>query len=323
MHFRTYLSLVITMLFWGGTFIAGRSLAGSVPPATAAFYRFLLATVALAVLSRLIDGRLIIPPRRLWPALFLLGLTGVFSYNILFFTGLQYIEAGRASLIIALNPLAITLCATLFLKESLTLRQLAGIALSLIGALFVISNGHPDRIFSGGFGKGELAILGCVASWATYSLLGRSVLKTLTPLTAALYSSAIGCLLLFPPAWYEGAVFSVSRFTASDCISLVFLGLCGTAIGFSLYYQAIRRIGATRSGVFINLVPFFSILLSWSILGEAIQTAVLTGGILLLAGVTLTNTSARPPIARNVSTEQSAGQPTTTPEHRHAEDGQP
>lgn len=289
MYLGTYFSLVLTMLFWGGTFIAGRALAGSVPPATAAFFRFAIATLALLVLCRIIDGRITFPRPRLWFPLFVLGLTGVFSYNICFFTGLQYIEAGRASLIIALNPLAITLFATLLMKEVLTLRQLTGVLISLTGAIFVISNGHPGSIFSGGFGKGELLILGCVASWATYSLVGRSVLKTLTPLAAVFYSSAIGCLLLLVPAIREGSFSPFVIPSLVDCVSLVFLGLCGTAIGFSLYYQAIRKIGATRSGVFINLVPFFSILLSWVILGEAIKPAVLSGGLLLLAGVTLTN----------------------------------
>lgn len=289
MYFGTYLSLILTTLFWGATFIAGRTLANTVPPATAAFFRFTIASMALLVLCRLIDGRLTLPPPRLWFSLFLLGLTGVFSYNICFFSGLHYIEAGRASLIIALNPLAITLFASLLLKEPLSLRQFSGVIVSLVGALFVISNGHPSAIFSGGFGKGELAILGCVASWATYSLVGRSVLKTLTPLSAVFYSSVIGCLLLLLPALREGSLFAAASYSLPTIANLAFLGFCGTAIGFSLYYQAIRKIGATRSGVFINLVPFFAIILSWLILDEAIKPAVLSGGILVLAGVTLTN----------------------------------
>jgi len=288
MNLGTYLSLILTMLFWGGTFIAGRSLAGSVPPATAAFLRFAIGSAALLLLCRFIEGRLSVPPLRLWPSLLLLGFTGVFSYNICFFNGLQYIEAGRASLIIALNPLAITLGATLLFKESLTTRQLGGVLVSLVGAILVISNGHPSALLVGGFGKGELAILGCVASWATYSLLGRSVLNTLTPLAAVFYSSLAGCLLLLVPALREGSI-TAAGYSFQDLASLAFLGLCGTAIGFSLYYRAIRTIGATRSGVFINLVPCFAILLSWGILGEVVRPAVLSGGALVLVGVTLTN----------------------------------
>lgn len=285
----TYISLVVTMLFWGGTFIAGRILAGSVSPASAAFVRFVIATLALAVLTRMIHGRIPIPSRRQWLSLLLLGMTGIVSYNILFFIGMQNIEAGRASLIIALNPLAITVAAAIFLDEKLSFMQFGGILISLTGALFVISNGHPWSIFSGGFGIGEASILGCVASWTAYSLIGRNVLKTLSPLVSVFYSSLIGTLLLFPFALNNNLTTNILTYSIYDWASLTFLGLLGTAVGVSFYYRAIQKIGASRSSVFINLVPFFSILLSWLMLGEAMKFSVLSGGLLLLTGVYLTN----------------------------------
>lgn len=287
--FTTYLSLVFTTLFWGGTFIAGRILGASVTPSNSAFLRFTVATLVLALLTRLIDGKITVPPRHVRLKLLLLGLTGVFSYNIFFFLGLQHIEAGRASLIIALNPLMITITAVLFLREKLRPTQFLGIFISLIGALFVITNGHPFLLFKGGFGTGEAAILGCVFSWTAYSLIGRSVLTTLPPLTSVFYSSLIGTILLFPLALYQHALGEIFTFRTPEWSSVLFLGIFGTAIGFSLYYMAIRKIGAPRSSVFINLVPLFSILLSWLLLGESIKITVLTGGIILLSGVYLTN----------------------------------
>ena len=206
-----------------------------------------------------------------------------------FFTGLQYIEAGRASLIIALNPLVITVFATLFLHEPLSFRQFCGVILSLTGAVYVISNGSPGLLLSGSFGKGELAILGCVGSWAAYSLIGRAILSTLSPLATVFYSSFIGTLLLLWPAQQEGVFQKISDISLRNWSMLLFLGFFATALGFSLYYRAIKKIGATRTGVFINLVPLFSIILSWFILGESVKPLVITGGIVLLAGVGLTN----------------------------------
>ncbi len=289
MQFFTYLSLVLTMLFWGGTFIAGRALAGEVDPTNAAFIRFAIATIALFFLTLLADGRISIPPRNKWLPLFFLGLTGVFSYNVFFFTGLQYISAGRAALIIALNPLVITVFASLFLKEPLNSKQFGGILLSLTGAVFVISNGHPGDIFTTRFGTGELALLGCVLSWVAYSLIGRTVLTTLSPLASVFYSSLIGTALLFPPAIHHGLAINILQINTVSWLNLMYLGIFGTALGFSLYYRAIKTIGATRSGVFINLVPLFSILLSWVLLGESIKGAVIIGGLTLLTGVSITN----------------------------------
>lgn len=284
-----YCSLVLTMFLWGGTFIAGRLLAGAVEPASAAFLRFFIASVAMVVVTRSLEGKFYVPPARLWLPLILLGMTGVFAYNVFFFNGLQHISAGRASLIVAGTPLVITVFAALFLRERLTFLKTCGILVSLAGAIMVISNGHPGSLFTGGFGPGEQALVGCVLSWSAYSLIGRSVLRSLPPLTAVCYSSIIGTLLLAFPAAQAGLFSHLSAISMASWVSLAYLGLGGTALGFSLYYIGIKKIGASRAGIFINLVPVFSILLSWFILGETIRPAVLAGGLLVLTGVTMAN----------------------------------
>ncbi len=289
MRILTYLTLIITMLFWGGTFIAGRVLAASVPPASAAFLRFAIASAVLVLLTR--AGKLPHPSGSQWFFLILLGLTGVFSYNLFFFTGLRYIGAGRASLIIASTPLVISILAAIFFGEQLTRRRMFGILLSLAGAVIVISNGHPGMVLRLGFGPGEKALLGCVVSWAAYSLIGRKVLSTMSPLAAVCYSSIIGTLLLFWPAFHEGLLRRLPGLSFTDWASLFYLGVCGTVIGFSWYYSGIKKVGAMRAGVFINLVPLFALLLAWFILNETIRPVVLVGGILILAGVALTNVS--------------------------------
>ena len=291
MQILTYVTLIITMFFWGGTFIAGRLLAGSVHPASAAFLRFAIASLVLLVLTRLSEEKFPRPSANQWFLLVLLGATGVFSYNIFFFTGLRHIGAGHASLIIAGTPLVITLLATIFLGEQLNTRRCSGILLSLAGAMVVISNGHPQIIFSLGFGPGEKAMLGCVASWAAYSLIGRAVLKTLPPLAAVCYSSIIGTLLLCRPALHEGLIQQLPSLSLRDWANLLYLGVCGTALGFSWYYSGIKKLGAMRAGVFINLVPFFALLLSWLLLAETINPVVVGGGILVLTGVALTNST--------------------------------
>jgi len=288
-QFLTYLSLVFTMLVWGGTFIAGRILAGSVPPETSAFLRFFIASITLVVMVKIAENKFPKIPPRLWMPLFILGLTGVFAYNVCFFFGLQHISAGRASLFIASTPLVITALATIFLSEKLTRLKMGGVLLSLAGAVIVISNGSPALLFSGGFGPGEKALIGCVLSWSVYSLVGRSVLTTLSPLVAVCYSSIIGTLLLLIPAVNSGIVLHILDLSLLSWTSLTYLGVLGTAVGFSLYYRSITIIGATRTAIFINLVPLFALFLAWLLLGESIKSIVLVGGGLILAGVALTN----------------------------------
>ena len=95
---RTYCSLVFTMLLWGGTFIAGRILAGSVTPVDSAFLRFFIASTALIPVALITEKKLPFPPVKCWIPLILLGMTGVFAYNICFFlwTAAYYSRKGGA-----------------------------------------------------------------------------------------------------------------------------------------------------------------------------------------------------------------------------------
>ena len=129
-------------------------------------------------------------------ALVLLGLTGIFGYNVFFFLGLQTVTASRASLIVANNPVFIALFATLLLGERMTAGRGAGIFLSLLGAVVVITRGNPVEILQGGIGVGELYILGCVASWVAYSLLGKTVMARLSPLAAVTFSFPVFFMLI-------------------------------------------------------------------------------------------------------------------------------
>lgn len=284
-----YLKLLLTALFWGGTFIAGRSLAGQVGPFSAAFLRFLFASFLLTLLVVRTDRKLPRLSAQNWRMLTILGLTGVFAYNACFFTGLQYIPASRASLIIANNPVAIALLSSLIFRERLGPRRTLGVALSLLGALVVITKGDLLSILDQGIGRGELLILGCVASWATYSVVGKIALNGLSPTVSVCGSALIGTAALLPPALGEGLPSNVAGYSVWAWAALAYLGLFGTVFGFIWFYQGVRDLGPTRAALFINFVPVFAILLAWLILSEPVTGTLGIGAALVCTGVYLTN----------------------------------
>lgn len=283
----TYLKLLLTAIFWGGTFISGRMLADSVPPFSAAFFRFLLATVCLyAIVTRRSGKFPRLAKRQLLPVA-MLGLTGVFAYNVFFFNGLKLITAGRASIIIANNPIVISVLAALLFKERLTLTKIVGILISVAGAVTAISGGDPLSLLAGGIGPGDLFIFGCVLSWSAYSLLGKRVMRDLSPLTAVAHSSAIGVLALLIPACMEGMPAAASTYSMADWTNLAYLGVFGTVLGFVWYYEGIREIGPSRASLFINFVPISAIGLAHLILQEPLMPSLLVGGLMVITGVTL------------------------------------
>lgn len=284
-----HLKLFLTAIFWGGTFIAGRHVAQHLSPFVTAFLRFAMASVLLLALTWRKEGQFPRLQRNQIVPVILLGMTGVFAYNVMFFKGLRLIEAGRAALIIATCPAFIAIASALFLKERFGATKAAGIPLSILGAAVVISEGRLGRVLSGGIGPGELLILTCVLCWVAYSLIGKAVMRRLSPLVSVSYSAAIGAAALAVPAAFEGLAQNLGRASLLDWVSIAYLAVFGTVIGFVWFYEGVRAIGPTRAGLFINFVPISAVILAFLVLGEAVTWSLATGAVLVLSGVYLTN----------------------------------
>ena len=285
---KIYAKLLLTAVFWGGTFVAGRLVSQNLGPFSIAFLRFAIASIFLILLTWKIEGRLPgLKNSQIVPVI-LLGMTGIFTYNVMFFKGLRIIEAGRASLVIATCPVFITIASALFLKERISLVKGLGIIISVSGAIVVISKGNPRRIFEGGLGLGELYILCCVLSWVAYSLIGKAVMRDLSPLACVSYSAVVGAVALSIPACFEGLVRNIGNQSIADWLSIFYLAVFGTVVGFVWYYQGLERIGPTKAGLFINFVPISAVLFAFVILGEPVTLSLAVGAALVVSGVYLT-----------------------------------
>jgi drug/metabolite transporter (DMT)-like permease len=289
-----YLKLVLTAVFWGGTFIAGRIISQTMGPYSAAFLRFVFASFLLILFTIKIEGRLPGLTFRQVIIVCLLGLTGIFSYNLCFFSGLKTIQAGQAALIIATNPIFISLSAAVFFKDRLDLKLVAGLFLSVTGALIVISNGRPMEIFHMGVGRGQLFIFGCVASWVAYSIIGKKAMQDLSAVTSVCYSSLAGTLFLFFPALHNGLISQARSCGWVEWSGLFYLGCFGTALGFFWFYEGIKAIGPARAGMFINFVPVSAIILSFFILNEPLTPSLFIGAVCVITGVFITSQTGKP-----------------------------
>jgi drug/metabolite transporter (DMT)-like permease len=287
----TYLKLLLTMLFWGGTWIAGRVLTHHAPPLAATAWRFLIAAAVLTPFA-LAPG-LRRPAGADWLWALALGFFGIFLYGICFMWGLQKIEAGRAALVVALNPVTVALVDLLFFGARFTRLKCLGSALALCGCLLVIGNGDPLALLQGGIGFGETLIIGCVLCWTAYTFIGRQASRRLPPVVVTWSGCLCGVLFLLLAALGEGKLGTSPDWPLAAWVAILFLAILGTAAGYLWYGDAVQKVGATRAAAFINLVPVFAVLLGALILGERLPPAVLLGGGLVIAGVYLLNRPAR------------------------------
>ena len=285
-----YVRLALVAVAWGGTFIAGRSLAG-VAPMFSACLRFVLASAALSLFLLLSGKGFRRVNVRQAIVVTLLGFCGIFSYSFFFFSGLQYISASRSALIVALNPAVMTLIAYLFYRERVTALKVLGIVLCFCGVALVVGGGEAQGAAGARGWLGEALIGGCVLSWSAYSVFCKTVVRQLGPLHTVTYSIYAGTVMLVGYAAATGVLRmdAVWRFSMAEITSLFYLGVIGSAVAYIWYYEGIKQIGVARASVFIALNPLSAVLFGAAMLGEQLTLATLLGGVLIIGGIVVEN----------------------------------
>ena len=282
-----YTKLVLMALFWSGVFPAVSIVLKSMGLFTSVFMRFWWAAVILLIVLRLRTHRLPRPSPRETVLVIGLGVLGIAVYNTLFAAGIARVEASRAALIVPTNPAFTALFAALFLKERLGTVRAAGVALCVLGALWVLSRGDPLAFKNLDFGWGELLLVLCIFMWSAYTLVGRVALSALSPLALTAYVMAAGSLALAIPAWLEQH--SLAGVSWQGWAALGYLIVFGTVLPFLWFYEGVKALGAARAAQFINLVPPLAVAESVLILGEPMTPALYVGAALVVAGLYLTN----------------------------------
>ena len=218
-----------------------------------------------------------------------MGIVGIAGDSIFFFSGLKYTSASKASIIVALNPIFIAIFSNIFFNEKLSISKLTGIFISLIGAIVVISNGAVLSVFRGNISIGELYILGAVFCWVFFTLLGKSVSEKLDSIIILCYSSIVGSIILTGIGIHQHSFVDLKNMTLWIMLGSLSIGTLGTAISYKFYYEAVYSIGASRSGIFLNLVPVFATIGGILILKESPTLAFFIGALMVLTGVYITN----------------------------------
>ena len=130
-------------------------------------------------------------------------------------------------------------------------------------------------------------MFGAVISWALYTVLGRKVLGGLSPLAATNYAALWGTLLLGLTAAPDLGELRIAQFDGRMVLSLLYLGVLGTAVAFVWYYTSIKKLGASITSIFNNLVPVFGVAIAVLVLGEPLLPSMLIGGAVAICGVML------------------------------------
>jgi drug/metabolite transporter (DMT)-like permease len=279
-----YLLLALASLCWSGNHLMGRAIAGHVPPLTISTLRWLLAA---AILYPFLRPQL----RRDWPeirqhlgVLTYLSLLGGGVFGALQFVGLQLTTALNVSVMNSLGPVFIAAASAAMFRDRLTGGQFAGIVISLLGVLAIISKLDPAVFSDLSFNIGDIIVFLNMVLWAVYSASLRWRPK-IHPLSFMFMFALISGVVMFPTLVWEHSTGFVLQPTALTFSAIAFVTIFSTIVAFVSWARGVELIGPNRAGVFLHLIPIYSALLTGALLGEPLRFYHVVGFALILLGV--------------------------------------
>ena len=286
---RVYAGLVLTMVFWGSAFATSKMLVLEVPPEVGAVLRFGIGSLLMmAILFR--RSAKPIPPRSDWRRLGFVALVGVTGFNTLFFRGLSLAPASDAGIIIpTMSPVFTAMAGMLFLGEGVRLGRIAGLAVSLAGAVLFFWDVLLHTAGQGGRVWGDAALIGAAICWAAASILSRPLSVRIGAMPTAAWTIFLGSLVLLLVSSPMLAAVPWGGLTGRFWIVLAYVVVFPTVIAYILWMEGIRVIGSGPTTSFMFLAPVFALLIAAALLGERPTALQGAGGALMLLGVGLVN----------------------------------
>ncbi|UTJ06519.1 DMT family transporter [Arcobacter roscoffensis] len=277
------LSLVFAMFIWGSSFIALKAAMDDLAPFTVIFIRMLAASLCFVYFIKSFlkydftkkDIKFIL----------LLAIFEPCLYFIFEAKALQLTSASQAGMIASLMPLITAMAAGYFLKEIITRKLILGSALAMIGVVSLSVNATtsasaPNPLLGNFL---ELLAMSCAAG---YTIVARYLTHKFSALFITAIQAFIGAIFFFPFFIYE--YFNTPMVFSVEALSwTLYLGVVVTLGGYGLYNFALTKLEASKTAVFVNLIPIFTLLLAYIILGEKLTNFELTASAVILAGVIL------------------------------------
>jgi drug/metabolite transporter (DMT)-like permease len=262
---RDWVLLGMLSMLWGGSFFFNGLALKELPPLTLVLVRVVLA--ALILLPVLLLNRISFPQ----------GFSGwkpyvavAFFNNVLPFSliviGQTYIASGLASILNATTPLFTILVMSAAREEALSFRRLAGVVTGLVGVIILRSGADLQP---SGSGIGVLLCLAAALSYGISALIARRQLAKSPPLATATFQLVASSVMMTIVAGSFDRPWTLAMPGASTWFALISLAGLSTALAYIVFFQILRRSGATNVMLVTLLIPLTAILLGSLVLGEA------------------------------------------------------
>lgn len=265
-------------MIWATAFVFNKYGLEELAPIELAFYRYFMASLMLIPFA--IKRKIKIPTKKsLWLSLIGCGFFGIALYNVLLYNGQLLVPVGTASLLVNIAPLFTAILSVIFLKEKLSAIGWAGLFVSFVGVVFIVSGKNSSLDFD----SGSLYVLGAAITFSIYHIVQKPVLAHFSGLDVIIYSIWVSAIILLPGAF--GLIDKWESISYKTHFSALYLAVFPGALGYISWAEANKLMPASKASSFLFLTPVFAFIFSYFALGEVPTLVTIAGGALALFGV--------------------------------------
>lgn len=285
--------LVLAMVIVGSSVVAGKVMTAKLPVFLASLMRFAIALVLLLPILFIKEGGFPRLSRRSWGILAGQSLCGSFLFTVFLLYGLKYTSSADVGIITATTPACMGLLALIILRDRPTIRSGAGILFSVAGVAIIntIDSGVTQTSLTNL--TGNLLVLAAVVFEALFLLIPKSVREPLSPLATSTIISLFGLLWFLPMGSWELVHTDLASISTAGWITIFYYGAVVTVLAYLFWFAGIRKVAASRAGVFTAIMPVSAVLLSALVLDAPISWQQWLGCSLVLAGILCTSLPSR------------------------------
>ncbi|MET8766806.1 DMT family transporter [Streptomyces sp. NPDC004658] len=268
----------LAVVLWASAFVAIRGIGHALSPAPLALLRLGVAAVTLTVIAAAKGAVRVRLSRTAFLLIAAYAVLWLAGYTVALNAGERHVDAGTAALLVNLAPLLVAIAAGRFLGEGFSRTLIVGSLVALGGTALIAAGATAQRDWTG--------VLLCLLAAALYAagvMIQKVTLRHVDGLTAIWLGCVVATVVLLP--WAPQLVGELKVASTGAVVGAVYLGVFPTAIGFTAWAYALRRMDAGRLSAVTYAVPAVSVLLSWLLLAEIPTAFGLVGGALCLTGV--------------------------------------
>ncbi|WP_263833326.1 DMT family transporter [Sulfurospirillum oryzae] len=275
------LFLLTAMLTWASSFIAFKAALGPLGPMSLMFGRMLVASLCFVYF---IKGFCKLEfTKKDVKYIFLLTLFEPCLYFIFEAKALQLTTASQAGMITSMMPLMTAIAASFVLKEYLSKRVVIGSILAVSGAVWLSLGAQSSEHASNPL-LGNLLEFCAMVCGTWYAISVRYLSQRFSALFLTAIQTFIGTIFFAPLALWEYLTLPMT-ITGEVVGWICYLGIVVTLGGYGMFNLALGRIEASKASVFVNLIPVFTVLLAYILLGEVLSQTEMMASFVIFGGI--------------------------------------